>query len=116
MNTRKKTTHFLFGFPSPLPLSQLPTVGDVLRLIWHYRCNRERCLKTSHITWDVACDVADIWSRALGDRTTIPIISQNAIDIRLQRLYKTARDVLKYNSKEKLVNEFKTKMDTLFDI
>ena len=37
MLTRKQTAHQLFGNPCDLPPTQLPTVGDVLRLIGKYK-------------------------------------------------------------------------------
>ena len=39
--TRAKTEHPLFGHPADLPASQLPTIGDALKLILKYKSEDE---------------------------------------------------------------------------
>ena len=41
MLTRKTTAHQLFGSPADLPHNQLPTTGDVLRLILKHKAEDE---------------------------------------------------------------------------
>ena len=117
IGTRSKTSHFLVGEPSELPVGQLPTNGDVLRLIWHYRCLQNRT-DTRYILRDAAQDIEDLWEKAITDRTElkVPIITREAILQRLQRLYRKVCDINKNKVKAPQVEEFKLSLNNLFDI
>ena len=116
VRTRKKTSHFLYGEPSELPIGQLPTAGDVLRLVWLYRSrDRDNNILIRSIINDAAIDIAEFWEKAIGDRTTVPIISLKSIQLRLQRLYTKSQSLMK--SKQPAdVEKFNDSLLSLFDL
>ena len=119
VKTRKKSGHALFGAPSDLPTNQLPTVGDVLRLIWKYKgeeasTNLQFASKTEAIKQAVI-DVNNIWETAVADRTKGPLISDKAIIGRITRIYDTGLDItriLKTIANKQKVEKFKESMDS----
>ena len=70
--TRAKTEHPLFGHPADLPASQLPTVGDALRLILKYKSEDEdgniRFANKNMAIKEAALDVSNMWVKAVADR------------------------------------------------
>ena len=70
--TRAKTEHSLFGHPADLPASQLPTVGDALKLILKYKSEDEdgniRFANKNMAIKEAALDVSNMWVKAVADR------------------------------------------------
>ena len=70
MNTRQRSEHALFGLPNTLPSMQLPTLGDVMKLCWNYKCDGEgkRFQSVNEIVSKASEDVVTQWERCIGDR------------------------------------------------
>ena len=73
-STRKQVEHGVFGHPSYLPTSQLPTLGDVLRQVWKYKCEEEEVTQRKFVQKNDALnqalsDVSDLWEKAIGKAT-----------------------------------------------
>ena len=118
--TRIQTEHPLFGSPSDLPPLQLPTLGDALRLIWRNKCEEEQdgdfklADKNKAIKLAVD-DISLLWEKAIGDRKTVPLISQKAIEGRLKRSYEKGVALVR-NKNKKDIPQFKESLSKLFDI
>ena len=85
-NTRSKTDHPLFGPPSLLPQTHLPTLGDALRLVLYYKSESEqihRFADKATAVKQAALDIDSLWTKAIGDRVTVPLISEKAIITKL---------------------------------
>ena len=71
--TRAKTEHPLFEHPADIPASQLPTVGDALKLILKYKSEDEdgniRFGNKNMAIKESALDVSKMWIKAVADRT-----------------------------------------------
>ena len=92
MLTRKQTAHQLFGNPCDLPPTQLPTVGDVLRLIGKYKLEDVEVTNPKFANKNEALekavnDVASLWEKAIGDRSKAPILPDKTINNRIRRIY-----------------------------
>ena len=121
--TRNKTTHKLFGSPSDLPPNQLPTIGDVLRLILKYKVEDEDAVipkfGDKHEAIKKAVDdVTSLWEKAIGDRTKVPLLPEKTIVSRIKRIYDKGLDINKHVAKVKGdgLKIFKANMEVLFDI
>ena len=101
--TRRKLEHPLFGHPSELPAYQLPTLGDVLRLVWKYKCEDEALEKKFSSKSDALSQavtaVSELWETAIGNRKIVPLISLKAAIGRLKRVYDKGIELVKKNSK-----------------
>ena len=126
-STRKQVEHGVFGHPSDLPPSQLPTLGDVLRQVWKYKCEEEEVTQRKFVQKNDALnqalsDVSDLWEKAIGNRKEFPLISVKAGIGRLKRIYDKGIDLNKKkikNDSPKVKEEilkFKDIMLKLFDI
>lgn len=126
-STRKQVEHGVFGHPSDLPPSQLPTLGDVLRQVWKYKCEEEEVTQRKFVQKNDALnqalsDVSDLWEKAIGNRKEVPLISVKAGIGRLKRIYEKGIDLNKKkikNDSPKVKEEilkFKDNMLKLFDI
>ena len=119
-NTRKNTEHVLFGQPCDLPTHQLPTLGDCLRLIWNLKCQEEKEIdfkisdKKDAIK-QAALEISSLWEKAIGDRKTVPLISQKAIEARLKRKYDKGIELIRTKNK-KDVPKYEEELNSLFDI
>ena len=117
--TRAKTEHPLFGHPADLPASQLPTVGDALKLILKYKSEDDdgniRFGNKNLAIKQAALDVSNLWMKAVSDRTKVPLVSQKLVEDRLRKIYDKGLGIVK-NKKQKEFPGFKEDMGKLFDI
>ena len=121
MLTRKQTAHQLFGNPCDLPPTQLPTVGDVLRLIGKYKLEDVEVTNPKFANKNEAIkkavnDVASLWEKAIGDRSKAPILPDKTINNRIRRIYEKGLEITRSHPKEEIVAKFKDDMGNLFDI
>ena len=120
-HTRNKTEHPAFGSPCELPPTKLPTLGDTVRLIWKYKCDEEnqgldfRVSDKNKAIKNAAHGNGEIWEKALGDRNTVPLVSQKAIEGRLKRSYEKGIQIVRYKNKKDMP-KFKESLTKLFDI
>ena len=68
------------------PMQNGAVNGDALRLIILYRC-RDKHVSTRMIINYAAEDIAELREKAISDRISVPIITQNAIELRLRRIF-----------------------------
>ena len=98
---KENTEHALFGEPCELPPHQLPTLGDGLRLIWNYKCIQEekgidfKLSEKNNAIKQAALEISSLWEKAIGDRKTVPLISQKAIEGRLKRKHEKGTDLIR---------------------
>lgn len=96
--TRASTDHALFGSASVLPTNKLPTKGEMLKNCWRYKCDEGKFADVSIIIKLAAQDCSEIWEKAIGDRQTLPLLSQKSIEERLRKLYSRGIEVNKNKS------------------
>ena len=117
--TRAKTEHSLFGQAADLPANQLPTIGDVLKLVLMYKAEDQegnaRFGDKNLAIKEAAQDVTNLWMKALADRTKVPLLPQKLIKGRLRKLYDKGIGIVK-NRKHKEFPPFQADMQKLFDI
>ena len=117
--TRAKTEHPLFGQAADLSANQLPTIGDVLKLVLKYKAGDQegntRFGDKNLAIKEAAQDVTNLWIKAVADRTKVPLLPQKLIEGRLRKLYDKGIGIVK-NRKQKEFPAFQTDMQKLFDI
>ena len=93
VRTRSETKHSIFGQPTKLPSSQLPTKDDVFKCYLWYRniAEETRSQNTREVAKYVANDIIDIWNKA-----SIPTNSYANVVQSLQRLIEQGKEVQKY--------------------
>ena len=114
--TRKDTKHAAFGQAHPLSAHQLPLIGDVSKNCWRYKHEAGQFANVNEIVKKAALDVSTIWTRAIADRLTAPLLDQKVIQDKLKRLYQ--KGLIGSINEQNLtkLNKFKMEMNKFFDI
>ena len=112
--TRVKTEHLLFGQPSDLPSSQLPIVGDGLKLILQYKSEDEdgniRFSDKNMAIKQAALDTSTMLIKAVADRNKFPIVHQKQVEDKLRKICDKGIGIVK-NRRQKEILGFKEKIE-----
>lgn len=109
--TRKAVECPTFGPPASLPLTKLPSNGDIYRYYQFVRLQLKTNIEppASDILAKVSLDVADIWNRAW-----IPIVSEQQINHQVQALKDKYKKAIKNGPKDS--EKLNPPASSLFDI
>ena len=113
METRAKNTCPVYGMANKLPLTQLPTVGDVMRLYSYIKHSVSKNTKATMVASEVASDIVSIWNKA-----GIPTKTERRVEKKVQFLHQSLRDVQKKKgkSKQSSISNMQQESNFLFDI
>ena len=95
-------------------------LGDSLRVIWNLKCTQEekaiafKLSEKSNAIKEAALKISSLWEKAIGDRKTVPLISQKAIEGRLKIKYEKGINLIK-NKNRKDIPEYEEELNK-FDI
>ena len=96
--TRKKTSCPVYRCASELPITQLPTIGNVMQFYMSRKSEHSKTTPASKIVNEVAKNVIDVWIKA-----GIPTITLRSTGHKLENLHQALRSLMK--RKEKLKNQ-----------
>lgn len=111
--TRKKTSCPVYGRASELPITQLPTIGNVMQFYMSRKSEHSKTTPASKIVNEVAKNVIDVWIKA-----GIPTITLRSTGHKLENLHQELRSLMKKKGKikETGIKELRVNSSKLFDI